>query len=134
MNPKCLVYGCDNGGEFELIDGSFMCREHMLIVHNKRVKHGFKQDAITKDIANKLGEFKAKCLTEGCENVSKIRGLCKPCSDVARKRIECDANITWEVLVSAGLAKSGRDGDDVTKSIAGHQSHPFIRALKKAGL
>ena len=56
-----------------------------------------------KDIVHRKGDS-MQCITEGCDNKQRTRGLCNACYYMARVLIR-DGKTTWEEMVRRGVAK-----------------------------
>ena len=50
----------------------------------------------------------AKCVTKGCCNKARSRGLCERCYQHARRLIREGKIKGWQALISQGLAKDTR--------------------------
>ena len=61
-----------------------------------------------------------KCIITNCYRLGAQRGLCLVCYSKAKRAVE-SGKVTWDKLVSLGLAKDSGDGGDV-----------FNEALNKA--
>jgi len=60
---------------------------------------------------------KMKCLVAKCKRVATTRGLCPTCYYAAKREVE-RGNVTWDKLVSAGLALMSNRRSDFMEQFA----------------